>query len=174
MTRDSHNPKNIKTFLCQSILSILHQKTILNTKGLRCQNPIIWDPLFPVNGSPWSLRGFLYLWCWTTLTQLQLLPIPSPPSYSLIQSLGKRSIFKKPYLLNMAKNLHSKLIALDRSVEEKYSKFCKHCQSAPTLKSRLSSSTIQESSIHPTSESYPEMGIYFLSSTSGPGTTFLS
>lgn len=66
MTRDSHNPKNIKTFLCQSILSILNQKNTslltqrvsIDRMGSPNKVPIIWDPLFPVNGNPWTPGAF--------------------------------------------------------------------------------------------------------------------
>ena len=60
------------------------------------------------------------------------------------------------------------------SVEEKYSKLCKHCQIASTLKSRLSSSAIQDSSFRSALKIYPEIEIYFVSSTFDPGSPFLS
>lgn len=128
----------MKVFLCLSIISIPNQENPVNTKAFHWQNPIVWDPFFPVNGILLSSGGFLYFWCWVTPTGLQFLLAPSPPSYSLDSVTRQVPIFKKPYPLSMADNLHSELVTLCSSVEEKYSKFCSTCQVALTYKSRLS------------------------------------
>lgn len=59
MTKGSHHLQTIKTFLCQSTLSILNQKNIfLLTQRLSLERiggpdkmPIIWSPLFHVKGT---------------------------------------------------------------------------------------------------------------------------
>lgn len=59
MTKGSHHLQTIKTFLCQSTLSILSQKNIcILTQSLSIDRiggpdkmPIIWSPLFHVKGT---------------------------------------------------------------------------------------------------------------------------
>lgn len=65
MARDSYNLKNLKTFIRQSILSVLNQKNYsLPTQGSPLQNrqvkyvPIIQDPLFLVKRTHGVLKAF--------------------------------------------------------------------------------------------------------------------
>lgn len=149
MMSGSHSPKNTKVFLCRSILSILNQKNAPNTKGLHWCTPIIWHPLFPVNGTLQSLGASLTSGAGPDRHDSNSYLLPVYPPTHLIQSLGKLLYLKNPLLSSRIKNLHSKLVALHRSVEEKYSKFCKCCQGPPTFKSRLSIIFINNSKEQP-------------------------